>query len=206
VTRTGTLAAQAAPRAALGLTAGAMLGLTVLSWAVTVRQTDGAMDMGTATRLGSFGSFIALWVPMMAAMMLPGAVPATLRQVRARARVHGGRGPAAVPLFVGAYLAVWSLVGVAVYAAYRPHGSFAAGVMVIAAGAYELTPLKRHFRRRCREDVRSGFTFGLFCVGSCLGLMVALLALGVMSLTWMSVIAALVLAQKLPTTRSGRKK
>jgi predicted metal-binding membrane protein len=79
--------------------------------------------------------------------------------------------------------------------------------MVIAAGAYELTPLKRHFRRRCREDVRSGFTFGLFCVGSCLGLMVALLALGVMSLTWMSVIAALVLAQKLlPRTRSGRKK
>ena len=103
----------------------------------------------------------------------------------------------AVPLFVGSYLAVWALVGVAVYALYRPHGSVAAGVVVIAAGAYELTPLKRHFRRRCQESVRSGFGFGLCCVGSSIGLMLMLVALGVMSVTWMAVIAVLVLAQKL---------
>ena len=102
-----------------------------------------------------------------------------------------------MPLFVGSYLAVWALVGVAVYAVYRPHGSVAAGAVVIAAGIYEFTPLKRHFRRRCRESVRSGFEFGLCCVGSSIGLMLMLAALGVMSVTWMSVIAVVVLAQKL---------
>ena len=61
-----------------------------------------------------------------------------------------------MPLFVAAYLAVWALVGVVVYALYRPHGTAAAGAIVIAAGLYELTPLKRHFRQRCHESVRSG--------------------------------------------------
>ncbi|MER6425332.1 DUF2182 domain-containing protein [Streptomyces sp. NPDC001137] len=176
-----------------------MLGLTAVSWAVAVRQMSGAMDMGVATRLGSFGSFAALWVAMMAAMMLPGATPAVLRYAHAR----GGRGLTAVPLFVGAYLAVWALVGFAGYAVYRPHGSFTAGVVVIAAGAYELTPLKRHLRRRCHEGVRSGLAFGLSCVGSCIGLTLMLLALGVMSLTWMSLIAVLVLAQKLLPARAA---
>ena len=62
---------------------------------------------------------------------------------------------------------------------------------------YEFTPLKQHFRRRCRENVRSGFQFGLYCVGSSIGLMLMLVALGVMSIAWMAVIAVLVLAQKL---------
>jgi predicted metal-binding membrane protein len=96
----------------------------------------GGMDMGVATRLGSFTSFVALWVPMMAAMMLPSAVPAVLR------RAHASGGARAVPLFVGSYLAGWTLVGVAVYALYRPHGYFAAGVAAIAAGLYEFTPFK----------------------------------------------------------------
>ncbi len=48
----------------------------------------------------------------------------------------------AVPLFVGSYLAVWTLVGVAVYALYRPHGSSAAGALAIAASVHEFTPLK----------------------------------------------------------------
>jgi predicted metal-binding membrane protein len=103
----------------------------------------------------------------------------------------------AVPLFVASYLAVWTLVGVAVYALYRPHESFAAGAVAIAAGVYEFTPLKQHFRQRCRESVRSGFEFGLHCVGSSIGLMLMLVALGVMSVAWMSVIAVLVLTQKL---------
>jgi len=103
----------------------------------------------------------------------------------------------ALPLFVGSYLAVWTLVGVAVYALYRPHGSFAAGAVVIAAGIYELTPLKQDVRRRCRESAGSGFELGLCCVGSSIGLMLMLVALGVMSVTWMSLVAVLVLAQKL---------
>jgi predicted metal-binding membrane protein len=168
----------------------ATLGLATASWVVAVWQMHG-MDMGTATRLGSFASFIAVWVVMMAAMMLPGAAPAVLR----RAQASGG--VLAVPLFIGSYLAVWALAGAAVYALDRPHGPVAAEVVVIAAGLYELTPLKRHFRRRCRDSGRSGFGFGLCCVGSSIGLMAMLLALGVMSLTWMSVTAILVLAQKL---------
>jgi predicted metal-binding membrane protein len=147
------------------------------------------MDMGVATRLGSFPFFAAQWVLMMAAMMLPGAAPAVVR----RAQAGGAR---AVPAFAGSYLAVWALMGAGVYAMYRPHGPVAAGAVVIAAGVYEFTPLKRHFRRRCRESVRSGFGFGLCCAGSSIGLMVMLVALGVMSVTWMSVIAVLVLAQK----------
>jgi predicted metal-binding membrane protein len=94
-------------------------------------------------------------------------------------------------------------VGVVVYALYQPHGSGAAGALVIAAGVYELTPLKRYFRRRCRESARSGFEFGLYCVGSSIGLMLMLVALGVMSVTWMSVIAVLVLAQKLLAAKAA---
>ncbi len=168
----------------------ATLGLAAASWVVAVRQMNG-MDMGVATRLGSFAFFVALWVSMMAAMMLPGAAPAVLRRARASGRVR------TVPLFLGSYLAVWTLVGVAVYALYRPHGSFAAGALAIAAGVYEFTPLKRYFRRRCRESVRSGFEFGLYCVSSSMGLMLMLVALGVMSVAWMAVIAVLAVAQKL---------
>lgn len=174
----------------------ATLGLAAAGWVVAVRQMDG-MDMGVATRLGSFGFFVAVWVSMMAAMMLPGAAAAVLRQARARGRVR------VVPLFVGSYLAVWALVGVAVYAVYRPHGSLAAGAIAIAAGVYEVTPVKRHFRRRCRDSVRSGFEFGLCCVGSSIGLMLVLVALGVMSVTWMSVIAVLALAQKLRPAKTA---
>ncbi len=65
---------------------------------------------------------------MMAAMMLPAAAPAVLRRAQASGGVR------AVPLFIGSYLAIWALVGAAVYALYRPHGSVAAGVVVIAAG------------------------------------------------------------------------
>jgi predicted metal-binding membrane protein len=168
----------------------ATVGLAAASWVVAVRQMSG-MDMGVATRLGSFAFFIAVWVSMMAAMMLPGAAPAVFRRAHASGRVR------AVPLFVGSYLAVWTLVGVAVYAVYRPHGYVGAGVVAIAAGVYEFTPLKRHFRRRCRESVGSGFGFGLYCVGSSIGLMLMLVAVSVMSVAWMSVIAVLVLAQKL---------
>src|SRR5438067_2429035 len=93
------------------------------------------------------------------------------------------------PLFAGSYLAVWALFGLAVYALYEPHGSTAAGALTIAAGLYELTPLKLDCRRRCQETVRSGVQFGVCCVGASVGLMVMLLALGVMSVAWTAVVA-----------------
>ena len=166
------------------------LGLAAASWVVAIRRMNG-MDMGVATRLGPFAFFIALWVSMMAAMMLPGAAPAVLRRAHASGRLR------AVPIFLGSYLAVWTLVGVAVYALYRPHGPSVAGAVVIAAGVYEFTPLKQHFRRRCRDSARSGFGFGLCCVGSSIGLMLMLVVLGIMSITLMCVIAVVAVTQKL---------
>jgi predicted metal-binding membrane protein len=154
------------------------------------------MDMGAATELGSFEYFAVLWVAMMTAMMLPSAAPTVLRHARIDRRVL------ALPLFVGSYLAVWALVGAAVYALYRPHGSVVAAAVVIAVGGYELTPLKRHFRRRCRENICSGFEFGLCCVGSSIGLMLMLVVLGIMSVTWMAVITVVVLAQKILPARA----
>ena len=192
LTTTFPTARTAAMAAALAATA----GLAAAFWVIAVRQMQG-MDMGLATRLGSFASFTAVWVVMMAAMMLPGAAPAVLR------RAQASDGVRAVPLFIGSYLAVWSLAGLAVYALYRPHGPVAAGAVTVAAGVYELTPLKRHFRRRCRDSVRSGFQFGLCCAGSSIGLMLILLALGVMSVTWMAVIAVIVFAQKLLPARAA---
>ena len=165
----------------------ATLGLAGAAWILTVSQTDG-MDMGAATELGSLAFFVAAWLPMMAAMMLPGAAPAVARS---------GRAARAVPLFVVSYLAIWSVVGIAFYALYRPHSTSVAGALTIAAGVYELTPMKRDFRRRCRASVRSGFEFGLYCFGSSIGLMALLLALGAMSVTWMVAVAVVALAQKL---------
>ncbi len=176
----------AASAAALATT----LGVAAGCWILAVRQMNG-MDMGVATQLGSFAFFVALWAAMMAAMMLPGLVPAVLSRGRSTGPVR-----AVVP-FVASYLVVWTLVGALLYVLYRPHGTTTAGLVVISAGLYELTRLKQHCRRCCRARTRSGFEFGLYCVGSSIGLMVMLVALGVMSVTWMLVIAALVFAQKL---------
>jgi predicted metal-binding membrane protein len=159
-------------------------------WVLSVRLMNG-MDMGVATGLGSLGFFIVLWVWMMAAMMLPGAAPALVRRARAGGPLTG------VPLFAGLYLGVWAVAGLAVYALYRPHGTVAAAVITIAAGVYELTPLKRRFRRHCRENVRTGLGLGVCCAGSSAGLMLIDLVLGVMSVTWMIVVAVLVTFQKL---------
>jgi predicted metal-binding membrane protein len=172
-----------------------LLVLASAAWIVSIRQMSG-MEMGVGTELGSFPSFVLLWVAMMAAMMLPGAIPAVLRAVRAAGSVR------AVPMFIGSYLAVWTLVGATVFLVYRPHGTVVAGVVTIAVGVYELTPLKRHFRQRCFASAGSGFTFGLDCVGSCIGLMVLLVALDFMSIAWMSAITVVVLAQKLVPARA----
>lgn len=137
------------------------------------------------------GPTVAGTVPMMAAMMLPSAIPAIAR----RARERDGR--RAAPLFAGSYAAAWMLVGLAICILYRPLGTLAAGTIVAGAGLYELTPLKRECRRRCLRRVRSGLRFGVYCLGSSIGLMAVLLAIDVMSVALMCAIALVVLAQKL---------
>ena len=171
----------------------ATLGLAAVAWVVALRQMGG-MDMGYATDLGTATSFAAAWIPMMAAMMLPGAAPVILRRAR-----HDGH----VAQFVASYLAVWAAVGIAVYVVYAPHSALLAGAVTVAAGLYELSPLKRRCRQRCRDDIRSGLALGVHCVGASVGLMAMFVALGVMSVAWMAVVAVVVLAQKLLPPRSS---
>jgi predicted metal-binding membrane protein len=168
----------------------ATLALAAASWLAAARLMAG-MDMGIATGPGSFGFFAEVWVLMMAAMMLPGAAPA----IAGYAGTRGTRIAAA--RFVLGYLAVWTLAGIAAFALDRPHGSLAAGAIVIAVGCYELTPVKRRFRRRCRAEVGGGLEYGLCCVGSTVGLMAVLVALDWMSLPLMALVTILASAQKL---------
>jgi predicted metal-binding membrane protein len=154
------------------------------------------MDMGVASTLGSFPFFMTMWVPMMAAMMLPGVAPSVLRLAgSARAALD-------IPRYVGSYLGVWALFGVLGFALYGPHGTATAGAITIAAGTYEMTPMKRRFREMCRDRSSSGLSLGLCCVGSSVGLMLMMVAYGAMSLTWMAGIAGIVLFHKLVPPRA----
>jgi predicted metal-binding membrane protein len=182
-----------------------LVGAAVVAWAVTVERMRG-MDAGPGTDLGGLGWFLGIWVTMMAAMMLPSAAPAAQRVARLAS-------PAV--LFAVGYLAVWAAFGVAAYGLFRlvtsfdagwvawdEGGPYLAGGLLVAAGIYEWTPIKQLCLRRCRspqpesQAVRAGLRYGLDCVGCSGGLMVALFALGVMSLLWMAVVAGVIFAEK----------
>jgi predicted metal-binding membrane protein len=195
------------------------------TWIVTVNQMRG-MDDGPGTDLGGLGWFLGIWVTMMAAMMLPSVAPMVLAFARVTGeRARKGQA-AFVPtwIFVAAYLAVWTTYGLAAYGLFRlvdaldfgflawdRGGPYVAGGAIAAAGIYQLTPLKEVCLRHCRgpmhflfhgwQDgwtgaVRMGAEHGLYCVGCCWGLFVVLFAVGVMSLFWMAVIAAIIFAEK----------
>jgi predicted metal-binding membrane protein len=184
-----------------------LAGLVVAAWAVTVERMQG-MDAGPGTDLGGLGWYLGIWVTMMAAMMLPSEAPAA---------VLVGRLTRGLPtlIFLAGYLAVWTAYGLAAYGLFRlvtsfdtgwlawdEGGPYVAGGVIVAAGIYELTPLKQYCLRRCRSPhpdgpaFRSGVANGLFCVGSSGGLMAVLFALGVMSLVWMVVVGAVIFAEK----------
>jgi predicted metal-binding membrane protein len=182
-----------APPAASALLA--TVGLGVVGWAVVVPRMSG-MDMGVATTLGSFLFFLSVWIPMMAAMMLPGVAPSVIRLA------GSSRTTLDITRYVGTYLGVWAFIGVLVYVVYRPHGTAIAGAITIGAGAYELTPMKRRFRTSCRDGLSTGLGLGLCCVGSSVGLMLMMVALGVMSLTLMAITAGVLVLQKLLPPRA----
>jgi predicted metal-binding membrane protein len=126
------------------------------------------------------------WVPLMAAMMLPSALPIAVRRGRA------GVG------FAVSYFVVWIAAAAAIYELGEPQSTIASVAVVTAAVLYELTPINRHCLARCRSSqIQSGFVYGLNCVGSSIGLMAVLAVLGLMSMVWMTAIAAVVFAQKL---------
>jgi predicted metal-binding membrane protein len=178
----------------------------VAAWAVTVDRMRG-MDAGPGTDLGGLGWYLGVWVTMTAAMMLPTAAPAARHFARLAFRVP-------TLLFVAGYLAVWTGYGLLAYGVFRlvtsldigwlawdRGGPYAAGAVIVAAGLYELTPMKRESLRRCRgarhgNAIRSGLAHGFDCIGCSGALMAVLFVLGVMSLFWMAIVAFAIFAEK----------
>ena len=207
-----------AARARLGLVA-ILLALAALAWWLTAVRMAG-MDAGPGTDIGALGWFLGVWVVMMAAMMFPSLAPT----VALYARMTRRRGLDHALLFTGGYLLVWGGAGLGAYGLFRIgrgvfggdlawHAGgrwFAAGVLALAA-LYEVTPLKDVCLAKCRSPIgfllgswrdgrlgalEMGSRHGGWCLGCCWALMAALFALGVMSLTWMAFVAALIALEK----------
>jgi predicted metal-binding membrane protein len=209
------------------LTIGPLLALAVVCWAVVVQRMGGE-DGGPGADPGPLGFFTGMWTLMMAAMMIPSVWPTVLvyQRLQAARRERGKNavrmGPAL--LLVG-YLTAWTVVGLIGFAilkagraldidalSWSRGGPLLAGGVIIAAAAYQLTPLKDVCLRHCRGPfsflfehwrpgalgaVRMGARHGIWCIGCCWALMTALFALGVMSIPWMAVIAVFITAEKL---------
>jgi predicted metal-binding membrane protein len=204
-----------------------LLALAAISWWWTVKQMRG-MDAGPWTALGSTLWFLSVWTVMMAAMMFPSVAPTVA--LYARLAHHRSWLPAL--LFPAGYLITWLTAGVVAVAAAALVGNASGSALawdragqpltaatLLAAAAYELTPWKNVCLSKCRSPVgallaswRDGYTGavrmgvrnGAWCVGCCWALMASLFALGVMSTTWMAVVAAIIAAEKLlPWRRVG---
>jgi predicted metal-binding membrane protein len=214
----------AAVRGRLGLVA-LLIALGGVAWWASVQRMAG-MDAAPGADLGTLGWFVVTWVVMMAAMMLPSVSPTVALYARMTAR----RGPLRPLLFTAAYLLVWGAAGVLAFAAFTAAqrwwggalswdggGHRVAAAVLAAAAVYELTPLKDACLARCRSplgfllgswrdgpagSLRMGARHAAWCVACCWLLMAALFALGVMSLTWMAVVAALITVEK---TVPGRR-
>jgi predicted metal-binding membrane protein len=178
------------------------------------------MDDGPWTGLGSFGWFLGVWVVMMAAMMFPSVSPT----VALYSKMTRRRSPALPIVFAVGYLLTWAAAGMAAFAlaaglhgiagdlfTWEHAGRWTAGATLLIAAAYELTPLKDVCLGKCRSPLgsllgswrdgswgalRMGAKNGAWCVGCCWALMASLFALGIMSITWMAVVAALIAFEK----------
>ena len=208
--------AYAATRAHLGLVA-VLFVLAAVGWWWTVVEMRG-MDNGPWTALGTFGWFLGGWVVMMAAMMFPSVSPT----VALYARMSRSR---ALPVaFTAGYIATWAAAGVVAFlialaSAHAANGALRwdnagqgiAGVTLLVAAGYEVTPLKDVCLGKCRSPLgtllgswragwagafRMGLGNGAWCVGCCWALMASLFALGVMSVTWMAAVAGLIAIEK----------
>jgi predicted metal-binding membrane protein len=196
-----------------------LFGLAAAGWWWTAAQMRG-MDAGPWTGLGAFGWFISVWVVMMAAMMFPSVAPT----VALYARMKRQRSPALPLVFATGYLATWAMAGVVaflidtgVHAAWGNvldwdrAGRWIAGGALVAAAIYQFTPLKNACLAKCRSPLGlllsswndepsgafvMGAKNGAWCVGCCWALMVALFALGIMSIVWMAVIAGVIALEK----------
>jgi predicted metal-binding membrane protein len=206
---------------------GALVVLAAVGWVVVDQRMEG-MGGGPGVDLGGVGFYLSVWVVMMAAMMFPSVAPAvmTYDALSEGRRRRGETIPkGATATFVGGYLLAWTTAGLSAYAlleairsvnidalAWDRAGRYVAGGVILAAAAYQLTPLKNACLNRCRGPLmfllerwrggrigalRLGAEHGAWCIGCCWALMAALFALGVMSVGWMAFVAALIAGEKL---------
>jgi predicted metal-binding membrane protein len=202
-----------------------LLSLATAAWIVVVWQA-GEMDsddMGLTMGMNAL-LFLAVWVAMMMAMMFPASAPMVLAfdHVQTSRRATGTAIPTS--LFVASYLAVWALVGVLAYVIARIADSLASdsmflmdnggrfgGALLIAAGVYQLTPLKNVCLSKCRTPasfimtswrdgaagaVRMGVTHAAYCTGCCWLLFAVLFPLGMMNIAVLALVTAVIFAEK----------
>lgn len=168
----------------------------------------------------------AMWALMMVAMMLPSASPMILIYARVARHNFGAAASSGITLFALSYVLVWSVFSLAAAFAQAllVHSGVVhsmrlqlgdgrlAGALLIAAGLYQLTPLKAACLDKCRSPLaflsrgirpgaagalRLGIAHGLYCLGCCWVLMLLLFVGGVMNLAWVAGLALLVAAEKL---------
>ena len=229
---TGSSATTLSPTARRRIATATVLGaLAGVAWLASAHQMNG-MVMNGRFSVGSFGFFLGLWVVMMAAMMFPSVWPTLslygmVMRNRATVRARAGVASAA---FVGGYLAAWTgygLLAFAVLAIASRSGlgglsdsdlvRYVVAPVALAAALYQLAPLKQACLRHCRGPfsfllaqwrdglrgaARMGALHGGYCVGCCWMLMLVLLAVGMMSITWMAAVSIAIAVEKLTPTRS----
>lgn len=209
---------------------GALLVLAAAAWALLAWQGRGTDDMSLTMGMGA-PLFLALWTVMMVAVMFPTAAPMILMFTRISDSKRE-RGQAFVPtwVFTAAYILVWSLTGIGAYAIAVAGDALAAespwlmdnaprfgGALLVAAGLYQLTPLKDVCLAKCRTPIsfilsswrdghagafRMGVEHGVYCFGCCWLLFLILFPLGMMNLIVLALITALIFAEKsLPVGR-----
>ena len=201
----------------------ALAALAAAAWAITVAQAR-SMGNGPGTMGLALLPFLGLWVLMMVAMMLPSVAPVAVLWTRSISGLSAG--PARVTRmgqFLSGYLLAWAACGAVAFAVLAGSGRLLTvsptaakwlGVAIFAvAGIYQLTPWKDWCLRRCRSpvgalmyyigfkgrsrDIRVGLHHGATCVGCCWGLMIILIAVGVMNVAVMAGLAAVIFVEKL---------
>ena len=201
---------------------GILTGLQPMATTPAMPATPGMEPSAAAGPALAAALFVATWVVMMAAMMLPAITPFTIGLARLLGE-HPQRRRRLAALTAG-YLAVWGVADVAALGVVEGFDALAAdpspttvrtgAAVLLLAGAYQFTPLKRWCLVRCRSPLAlvvrhgpratrsgvgalaTGLTHGAYCLGCCWALMLVLLAAGVMSLVWMAVIAAVITVEK----------
>lgn len=211
----------------------ALLALAAVAWGLLIWQaTASDQEMSLTMGMGP-AVFIGLWIAMMVAIMFPTAAPMILMF----ARIHSNkrqRGQAFVPTwaFAGAYLLVWSFSGLLAYGLAVAGDELAkqsawamdnagriGGVVIVLAGLYQLSPLKRTCLSKCRTPldfilgswrdgyvgaVRMGIEHGLYCFGCCWLLFAILFPLGMMNIAVLALVTLLIFAEKsLPIGRQA---